>query len=34
MNARGFTSAFAPQLEAYLAFKEQMGFNGNSGSGT
>lgn len=25
MNARGFTSAFAPQLDAYLAFKEKMG---------
>lgn len=30
MNARGFTSAFAPQLEAYLAFKEKMGYYGNS----
>ena len=30
MNARGFTSAFAPQLEAYLAFKEKMGFYGTS----
>jgi hypothetical protein len=30
MNARGFTSAFAPQLQAYLAFKEKMGFHGTS----
>jgi integrase len=30
MNACGFTSAFAPQLEAYLAFKEKMGFYGTS----
>ncbi len=30
MNARGFTSALAPQLEAYLAFKERMGFYGAS----
>lgn len=30
MNAAGFTSAFAPQLEAYLAFKEKMGFYGAS----
>ena len=30
MNARGFTSAFGPQLEAYLAFKEKMGFYGTS----
>ena len=29
-NAAGFTSVFAPQLEAYLAFKEQMGFYGAS----
>ena len=26
MNAAGFTSEFAPQLAAYLAFKEKMGF--------
>lgn len=26
----GFTSAFAPQLEAYLAFKDSMGFYGAS----
>ena len=30
MSARGFTSAFAPQLDAYLAFKEKMGFYGSS----
>ena len=30
MNAAGFTSAFAPQLQAYLAFKETMGFHGAS----
>ena len=30
MNAAGFTSEFAPQLEAYLAFKEKMGFYGAS----
>ncbi len=30
MNAHGFTSAFAPELDAYLAFKEKMGFYGNS----
>ena len=30
MNAAGFTSAFAPQLEAYLAFKEKMGCYGAS----
>lgn len=30
MNAHGFTSAFAPELAAYLAFKEKMGFYGNS----
>ena len=30
MNATGFTSAFAPQLDAYLAFKEKMGFYGAS----
>jgi integrase len=30
MNAHGFTSAFAPELEAYLEFKEKMGFYGNS----
>jgi hypothetical protein len=30
MNARGFTSAFAAQLEAYLAFKEKLGFYGTS----
>ena len=26
----GFTSAFAPQLDAYLAFKQKMGFYGAS----
>ena len=30
MNAAGFTSEFAPQLEAYLAFKQKMGFYGAS----
>lgn len=32
MNAGGFTSAFAPELEAYLAFKAKMGFYGASRS--
>ena len=30
MNAAGFTSEFAPQLEAYLAFKSKVGFYGAS----
>ena len=30
MNAHGFTSVFAPKLDAYLAFKEKMGFYGGS----
>ena len=30
MNAHGFTSMFAPQLDEYLAFKEKMGFYGSS----
>ena len=30
MSAHGFTSAFAPELDAYLAFKEKMGFYGKS----
>lgn len=30
MSAAGFTSAFAPQLDAYLAFKQKMGFYGAS----
>ena len=30
MNGHGFTSAFAPQLDAYLAFKQNMGFYGTS----
>jgi len=30
MSAHGFTSAFAPQLDAYLAFKQKMGCYGNS----
>jgi len=30
MNARGFTSALAPELDAYLTFKEKMGCYGNS----
>lgn len=30
MSAHGFTSAFAAELEAYLMFKERMGFYGTS----
>ena len=30
MNAAGFTSAFASELDGYLAFKEAMGFYGSS----
>lgn len=30
MSAHGFTSAFAAELDAYLAFKERMGFHGAS----
>lgn len=30
MNDYGFTSAFAAQLNRYLAFKESMGFYGSS----
>jgi hypothetical protein len=30
MNASGFTSALVPELDAYLAFKEKMGFCGSS----
>lgn len=30
MTGPGFTSAFAPQLDAYLAFKEKMGCYGSS----
>jgi hypothetical protein len=30
MNAHGFTSAFAPELAAYLAFQEKRGFYGDS----
>jgi hypothetical protein len=30
MSGRGFTSAFAADLDAYLAFKQSMGFFGNS----
>ena len=30
MSSRGFTSAFAPELEAYLTFKASMGFYGTS----
>lgn len=30
MNTHGFTSVFAPQLEAYLEFKQKMGFHGSS----
>ena len=30
MSAHGFTSAFGPELDAYLVFKEKMGFYGSS----
>ncbi len=30
MKAHGFTSVFAPELDAYVEFKEKMGFYGNS----
>ena len=30
MSSRGFTSAFAPELEAYLTFKASMGCYGTS----
>jgi len=30
MSEHGFTSAFAPQLDAYLAFKQAMGCYGTS----
>jgi integrase len=30
MSGRGFTSAFAAELDAYLAFKQNMGFCGSS----
>ncbi|MGH3603226.1 MAG: hypothetical protein ACRDQI_04285, partial [Pseudonocardiaceae bacterium] len=30
MNAHGFTSALAPELDSYLAFKEKMGCYGTS----
>ena len=30
MSAHGFTSAFAPELDAYLVFKDAMGFYGAS----
>ena len=30
MSSHGFTSAFATQMEAYLAFKASMGFCGTS----
>jgi len=30
MSSHGFTSAFAAELEAYLAFKANMGFYGSS----
>jgi hypothetical protein len=30
MSAHGFASAFAAELDAYLAFKEKMGFYGAS----
>ena len=30
MSGRGFTSAFAAELDAYLAFKQNMGHHGAS----
>ena len=30
MSGHGFTSAFATELDAYLAFKANMGFTGAS----
>jgi integrase len=30
VSGHGFASVFAPELEAYLAFKQNMGFTGNS----
>ena len=30
MSGQRFTSAFAAELDAYLAFKQSMGFFGNS----
>lgn len=33
VNGPRFTSVFAPDLERFLAFKENMGFYGNRGSG-
>ena len=30
MNGHGFTSAFATELDQYLAFKANMGFTGSS----
>ena len=30
MSVHGFTSAFAADLDAYLVFKEKMGFCGSS----
>ncbi len=30
MSAHGFTSAFGPELDAYLVFKEKMGFYGST----
>ena len=30
MSGRGFTSAFAAELDAYLAFKQSMGYYGAS----
>jgi hypothetical protein len=30
MNGYGFTSALAPELDAYLTFKQKMGCYGNS----
>ena len=30
MSGHGFTSAFATELDAYLAFKAKMGFTGAS----
>ena len=33
MSGHGFTSAFATELDAYLAFKANMGFTAPPGSG-
>ena len=33
MNGYGFTSALAPQLDAYLTFKQKMAATATPGSG-